>query len=79
MKNWKKYYEDRPVIEIYKGWKIRKHEYQGKYYQKTFFDYICDVRPGVESIRCANLQRIKEWIDQKIKEGKIQREDTDKI
>lgn len=79
MRNWKKYYDERPLVEVYKGWNIRKTEYQSKYYSGTFFDYICDVRPGVESIRCNNLNRIKEWIDQKIKEGKVQQEDTDKI
>lgn len=79
MRNWKKYYDERPLEEVYKGWKIRKYEYQGRYYHKPFFDYVCDVRPGVESIQCNSLIMVKDWIDQKIKEGKVQQEDTDKI
>ena len=76
MRNWKKYYDERPIIKKYKGWNIRKikSEYYEKYYQKIAYDYICEVRPGVESIRCENIKWIYDWIDKKIKEGKYQKE-----
>ena len=69
-----KYYENHPLVEIYKGWKIRKNTYNTKYLG-VLTNYTCDVQVGVESCMSTNIQMVREWIDKKIKEGKIQKED----
>ena len=69
-----KYYKEHPLVEIYKGWKIRKNTYYTKYLGKII-NYTCDVQPGVESCQSTSIQMVRDWIDKKIKEGKIQKED----
>ena len=70
----KKYYDEHPYVETYKGWVIRKHSCEHKYLGKMT-NYTCDVRVGVESCQATRIEDIREWIDQKIKEGKVQKED----
>ena len=60
-----KYYKEHPLVEIYNEWKIRKNK-DGL--------FTCDLRVGVESCQSNNLDMVKEWIDLKIKQGKIQKE-----
>lgn len=69
-----KYYKNHPLVEIYKGWKIRKTTYNAKYLG-LLTNYICDVQVGVESCQSTHIQMVRDWIDKKIKEGKIQKED----
>ena len=78
MRNWKKYYDEHPLVEIYKGWNIRKYSWKAKYIG-ILTNYTCDVQPGVESCQATHIEQVREWINEKIKEGKIQKEDTDKI
>lgn len=70
----KKYYDNHPYFETYKGWVIRKFAYPTKYLGILVY-YTCDVRPGVESCKANHIDMIYDWVDQKIKEGKIQKED----
>ena len=70
----KKYYDEHPYVETYRGWVIRKYSYETKYLG-ILTDYTCDVRPGVESCQSTHIEDIRNLIDQKIKEGKVQKED----
>lgn len=70
----KKYYKEHPFFENYRGWNIRLHRVDDKYLG-TFWFYTCDVRVGVESVISPRLDMVREWIDEKINEGKIQEED----
>lgn len=69
MRSWKKYYDERPLVEVYKGWNIRKYSWKAKYLG-TLTNFICDVQPGLESCQSTNIEMVREWIDEKIKEGK---------
>ena len=69
-----KYYAARPVIENYKGWNIRTYTFECRYLG-TIIDYIVDVRVGVESCLANTIEQARQYIDEKIKEGKTQRED----
>lgn len=70
----KKYYDEHPYYETYRGWIIRKHEYEAKYLG-TLVSYTCDVYVGGESCSATHVHLVKEWIDKKIEEGKVQKED----
>lgn len=78
MRSWKKYYDERPLVEVHKGWNIRKYSWEAKYLG-TLTNFICDVRPGLESCQATDIEMVREWINDKIKEGKTQKEDTDRI
>lgn len=69
-----KYYKEHPFFEEYRGWKIRLHRSDDKYLG-TLWYFTCDVRPGVESCTATHVEMVRDWIDQKINEGKIQQED----
>ena len=69
-----KYYKEHPYVETYKGWKIRRHTHYAKYLGQIT-NYTCDVQPGLESCMSSSIQIVRDWIDKKIKEGKIQKED----
>lgn len=70
----KKYYDLHPYHSTYKGWVIRTYIINHKYFgPKTYF--TCDVRVGVESCQATHLNLVYEWIEEKIKENKIQKED----
>ena len=69
-----KYHKEHPFFEEYKGWKIRLHRYEDKYFG-TQYVYTVDVKVGVESCIATTLEQAREFIDEKIKEGKIQEED----
>lgn len=73
-----KYYNEHPLVEVYKGWNIRKYSWEARYLG-TLTNYTCDVKPGVESCQASTIEFVREWIDQKIKEGKIQKEDLDML
>lgn len=70
-----KYYKEHPFIEEYRGWKIRLHRFKDKYMKKDLYYYTCDVQVGLESCQATHIEMVREWIDQKIKEGKVQKED----
>lgn len=69
-----KYYKEHPFFENYRGWKIRLHRSEDKYLGTLWF-YTCDVQPGLESCQATHIEMVREWIDKKIEEGKIQKED----
>lgn len=69
-----KYYKEHPFFEEYCGWKIRLNRSENKYLG-TIWYFTCDVRPGAESCISTNVEMIRDWIDQKINEGKTQQED----
>ena len=70
----KKYYDEHPYYETYRGWVIRKHVYETKYLG-LITTYTCDVYVGGESCSANNIEMVREYIDEKIKEGKVQKED----
>ena len=70
----KKYYDEHPYVETYRGWVIRKHSWEAKYLG-VLTNYTCDVQPGLESCQATHIELVREWIDKKIKEGKTQKED----
>lgn len=70
----KKYYREHTFFENYKGWNIRLHRVDNKYLGVLWY-YTCDVKVGLESVMSLQLNMVREWIDQKIEEGKIQQED----
>ena len=70
----KKYLETHPLVEIYHGWKIRFHTWESKTIG-TQQGYTVDVRVGVESCLTSTIEQAREFIDEKIKQGKIQQED----
>lgn len=70
----KKYYKEHPFFENYRGWNIRRYRKDDKYLG-TFWFYTCDVRVGLESTEATHIEMVREWIDKKIEEGKIQQED----
>ena len=70
----KKYYDSHPYYETYRGWVIRKHEYEAKYLG-TLVSYTCDVYVGGPSCFCTHVESVREWIDEKISQGYIQNED----
>lgn len=73
-KRMQKYLEEHPLFEVYRGWNIRKHTWEARYIgQQTA--YTVDVRVGVESCMASTVEQAREFIDEKIKEGKKQRED----
>ena len=69
-----KYYNEHPFFENYRGWKIRLHRIKDKYLGTLCF-YTCDIQPGLESCQATHIEMVREWVDKKIKEGKIQKED----
>ena len=70
----KKYYDEHPYVETYRGWVIRKHSWEAKYLG-TLTNYTCDARVGSESCQATHIEMIRDWIDKKIEEGKVQKED----
>ena len=74
----KKYYDEHPFFENYRGWVIRIHSYKAKYLG-TLTHYTCDVQPGLESCQATHIEMVREWIDKKISEGKTQKEDIWRI
>ena len=56
----KKYYDEHPYVAKYLG---------------TLTNYTCDVRVGSESCQATHIEMIRDWIDKKIEEGKVQKED----
>lgn len=70
----KKYYREHTFFENYRGWNIRLHRVDDKYLG-TLWYYTCDVRVGLESVMSSQINMVREWIDQKIEEGKTQQED----
>ena len=70
----KKYYREHTFCENYRGWNIRLHRVDDKYLG-TLWYYTCDVRVGLESVMSSQINMVREWIDQKIEEGKTQQED----
>ena len=80
MRDWSKYYNQRPLYSTYKGWNIRKRiqEYRLAITNEIFHIdilYCCDVRPGYKSIEATEYQDVLKWIDLQISLGEIQRED----
>lgn len=69
-----RYYEKHPYHSTYKGWVIRTCLVENKYLGHKIY-YTCDVRVGVESCTVTHIKLVQEWIDEKIKQGKIQKED----
>ena len=74
----KKYYDEHTYVETYRGWVIRKYSWEVKYLG-ILTQYTCDVQPGLESCQATHLHLVREWIDKKIEEGKIQKEDIWRI
>ena len=66
-----KYLKENPFFEDYRGWTIRMCELDDKYFGPQKF-YRVDVRIGVETCLASTLDFAHEFIDKKIKEGKIQ-------
>lgn len=73
-----KYLKEHPLFEEYRGWKIRLHKWEAKWLG-TQYSYTVDVRVGVESCMASTIEQAREFIDEKIKEGKIQQEDYEYI
>ena len=69
-----KYYKEHPYVEKYKGWIIRKNSWEDRYLGILTF-YTCDVTVGGESCQATHIEMVREWVDKKIEEGKIQKED----
>jgi hypothetical protein len=69
-----KYLKEHPFFENYRGWNIRTYNYFDKYCGDQLF-YTVDVRVGVESCMASTIEFAHEFIDKKIKEGKVQQED----
>jgi hypothetical protein len=69
-----KYFSNHPLYEEYKGWKIRLYKWETKWFG-TQYSYTVDVRVGVESCMASTIEQAREFIDEKIKEGKTQQED----
>jgi len=74
----RKYYNEHPFFENYRGWVIRIHSFKDKYLG-TLIHYTCDVQPGLESCQATHIDLVHDWIDKKIKEGKFQKEDIWRI
>ena len=72
----KKYYDEHPYVETYKGWVIRKYSWETKYLG-TSTVFTCDVYVGGESCWATQIEMVRNWIDEKIKECKVQKEDID--
>lgn len=70
----KKYLETHPFVEEYKGWKIRMHKWENKWLG-TMVSYTVDVKVGIESCSASTIEQARQFIDEKIKEGKTQQED----
>ena len=70
----RKYYNEHPFFENYRGWVIRIHSWETKYLGQLT-NYTCDVQPGLESCQATHIEMVRNWIDEKIKEGKTQKED----
>ena len=70
----KKYYREHTFFENYRGWNIRLHRAYNKYLGVLWY-YTCDVRVGLESVMSPQINMVREWIDEKINEGKTQQED----
>ena len=71
----KKYYAEHPLCEVYRGWNIRMHTYESRWLG-TQTEYTVDVRVGVESCSASTIEWARQFVDKKIAEGKIQREDA---
>ena len=69
-----KYIQEHPFYEEYRGWKIRTYKLIDRYFGPQLF-YTVDVRVGIESCMASTIEQAKQFIDQKIKEGKHQQED----
>ena len=69
-----KYLKEHPFFDEYRGWKIRTHKIIDKYFGQQVY-YTVDVRVGVESCMSSTIEFAHEFIDKKIKEGKVQQED----
>ena len=70
----KTYYREHTFFEHYRGWNSRLHRVDDKYLG-VFWYYTCDVRVGLESVMSPQIDIVREWIDEKINEGKTQQED----
>ena len=68
------YLKEHPFFEEYRGWKIRTYTWYDKWLG-NILTYTVDVKVGVESCMASTIEQAHEFIDQKIKEGKIQQED----
>ena len=84
MRNWKRYYDERPLYDTYRGWNIRKRvqEYRTPITNEIFHTdifYCCDVRPGCKSIESTLFEDVLKWINEQIELGLEQKEDIDKI
>jgi hypothetical protein len=76
----KKYYNEHPYIETYRGWVIRKRvqEYRLPITKEIFHIdtfYCCDVTPGWKSIESTEYKDVLVWIDEQIELGLVQKED----
>ena len=69
-----KYYKEHSFFEKYRGWIIRLNRHDDRYLGILWY-YTCDVQVGVESCSATHIEMVREWIDKKIEEGKIQKED----
>ena len=67
----RKYLNTHPLFEEYRGWKIRTYNWNA-----NEIVYTVDVRVGVEGCMASHIEEAREFIDEKIKEGKIQQEDS---
>ena len=75
-----KYYNERPLYDTYRGWKIRKRvqEYRLPITKEIFHTdtfYCCDVVPGWKSIESTDYTDVLIWINKQIELGLEQKED----
>lgn len=80
----KKYYDERPFYDTYRGWTIRKRvqDYRLPLSKEIFHTdifYCCDVAPGYKSIEATLYVEVLKWIDKQIELGENQREDINLI